>query len=500
MTGNGKGMVERLRKLQARAERQAEKNPAGRLGEKVLASVDFSFGDVNQQNLDINDMRWREAPDDIKNAFKQARKWSRHNWFIREILKLQNAFFTHGFKFKAADAADAPALDKFIGQEGGDGRRHGTPAQERLCRQLTRYSKTVCSEWLLQDSVISFWREDEEQPDRQLPFCLMPEYAKYSDAFGVEKLYYAPGYKPLELKADATGLDQTVGLRPADAARYSSHEILIIDGVRNEHYDIITRAMRGQGLSWPGMLCVFQTAAQNESMEVGENQLAMLGRVVIELHKIGFEPRNPNLAPHVAKFLWKLQRAKDINAFMAGSKGLIRLIAGHDHKIEHIWTDPKLYAPEKWDTVTKRLMYWAGPVGWMLCSKEPNPNLLAMLGAEMENDRADFVAPHIEGIINDSMNLLRKKGGMPPVRVEFGSDCFQDVKLAWDMIKTLMTQGALSLHTALKSAGKHYDDELALKKLEQTDAKYLLPIFDASHGERPGQPGRPEGTKNGDAG
>ena len=244
--GDYRGRVEAWRKKLDRNGASRGKQNGGMEGEFSYGSVDFSFGDVNQQNLDIHDMRWREAPDDLKEAFRQARRWKNQSWMVGEILSARAAFCNFGLAIEAADPGDAKKLEKFLGTPDEPG--------NYMRRKIIRYIVEVIEEWYLQDNVISFWRDVEDERwdddvklDRSIPWLLLPETVKYTDKFGVEKLYAALQIKEGELKQDATGYNQS------DIKRYSASEILV--GGKDhpeEHYRVLTRNLRNQGLGWPG--------------------------------------------------------------------------------------------------------------------------------------------------------------------------------------------------------------------------------------------------------
>ena len=61
------------------------------------------------------------------------------------------------------------------------------------------------------------------------------------------------------------------------------------------------------------------------------------------------------------------------------------------------------------------------------------------------------------------------------------------------MVKFLVQQGPLSLTTATTEAGYNKEEEETLKAGEAKKPGANMPLFDASHGQRPG---KPTGTKD----
>jgi len=464
--------------MKAKSKPKGYKAKQHRSDATAKCSIDFSFGDVNSQNLDINDARWREAPDDIKEGFKQARRWWKANWFVGQVINLRTAFFNHGFELVPREPSKKNLAKLKQWQEDGEGVKDNTwPA-------VMRYVGEAVREWQLMDNLITFWRTKE------LPFLLPAEKVKYSDAMGVEKLWASLGHTQKDLEGGE--------FDDKEIKRYSTKNILLKDpkvpgAEEEENYLVTTRQLRGEGLGWPELYRVFRTLSQNESMEVGEAQYAMMGRMVVEQHKIGFEARSSALAHKQANFLWDKERSDDILKLFNGAMGHLRTVTQFDHKIEHVWIDPAKYDGDKWETIVNRLMWWGGPLAWMMMAKAASPYLLDMLGKQMIHERRFYVGPHLN-------RVLAACGGLPcPCRVKWCEDIFRDPRLAWDQIKFLTTQGPLSLTSALQSAGRNPETEGELKEVEAgANRARFLPIFDASHGKRPGEPGKPPGTKTGE--
>jgi hypothetical protein len=452
--------------------KQSKTHPARRrLAERGDAEARFSL-DINtgSEKLRPEDLLQREAPASIADAQVRARGWRRDNWFVEQVCLKRQDFYNHGLEIAPVEKGKAARvrLEKYLKDTG---RRAA----------LLRYISDVWSEYLLQDTVVSFWRRQQEMT----PFLLLPEKCEYSDAMGVEILKYKPGCKKQQLEGnDANGID---GLNPAQVKRYTGHNAIVLSREHDEYYRVLTRGLRGEGFGWPRLRTVFRTCSQQESMEVGESMLALAGRMVMRFHKIGFEVRSGANAMRQEAFLWKKKRSDEILKFFKGhSGGFVETTGQFDHHIEYVWVDAKHYDARKWDTIIQRLMWWGGPLACMLMAKTPNPFLLPMLKAEAHAARAD-VGLHLEYVINEGFDL-----GVP-VQLKWSDSCFYDLRLAWDMIKFYTQQGPLSLTSGLEHLGYNPDRELENKDQERKDKERWMPLFDAAHGKRPGEvePGRP---------
>jgi hypothetical protein len=444
-----------------------------------MCSLDIVTGAQNLATLSPTDLFDRERPEDLKATFKLSRNWHKQNWFVEQVNQLKAAFYNYGLRIQAADGTTGL---RDYGTTRGEGaaklRKWMEDANNR--EALLRYIDTVWDEWLLLDNVVSFWREEKEVT----PYLLLGETCTYSDAMGIEKLKVDLGYKKDQL--------MDAGLTEEEIRRYTSREILLSEEW-DEYYKVLTRGARGGGFCVPRLYRVFRTLSQAESMEVGETMLAYAGRLVLRFHQLGFEVKSGSNAAKQAEYLWKQKRATTIENFFKGRQGFAETTGQFDHKISYVWPDPKLYDGKKWDTIVNRLLWWAGPLGFMMMAKSISPFLLGMLKTSADKDRKR-VGAHLEAVINDGFNIGTK------VRLSWSNRCFYDSRLAWDMVKSLIQQGPLSLTTALEESDFDPIEEAARKKEEASTSRddELLPKFDPNHGQRPGKnpgkAGRPAGT------
>ena len=417
-------------------------------------SVDVYTGQSN----DIASITQREEPQELNTAFELARNWQRKHWFVEQIVKLKLDFFNFGLSFcHHSPPAERALLEKWLDAEDGIHREH-----------LTNYIEDVWREWLNLDNVVSFWRDEGETP-----IVLPPEQCRFDDTFGNAKLKIHLNLRP----------EQTKDLPP----RYQQSEIEVSEKF-GEHFRVLRRGRIGYGRAWPRLFTCVRVLSQAESMEVGESGLAHLGRMPIRQHSIGHEIRQGPKAGQGTWFINK-KRTDAIKKELLGKLGPAEVCLNFDHKITYVWPDATAYDGRKWESIMTRLLVWAGPVGYMLMAKALNPFLLNMLKTEAASERAR-VALHLQPVLNDVFNAPA------PIRVSWSDQCFQDLRLAQDMVKFLAELGPLSLKTAMQFVGF---DALAERenKAEELEAKpeLLMPIWDKNHGQKPQRAGgRPPGT------
>jgi hypothetical protein len=442
-------------------------------------SLDIVTGAQNLATLSPAELFDRERPDDLQSMFKLARNWHKQSWFVDQVNKLKLAFYHYDPRIVPVAAGrqlqgDKKKLAEWM--EKDDARREA----------LLRYVVAVWTEWLLLDNVVSFWRMEK----KVTPFLLQPELCHYTDAMGLERLKVNLMYRR-EMFTDEKG-EPLPDWTWDEIKRYTSQQAILLSEDYDEYFRVLTRAVRGTGFCHPRLYSLFRTLSQAESMEVGESMLAYAGRLVLRAHSLGFEVRSASNAAKQAEYLWKAARAKPIEDFFKGRQGFAEFTKQFDHKVEYIWVDPKDYDARKWETIVNRCLWWAGPVGFMLMTKQLQPFLLPMLRADALADRAR-VGAHLEVVLNAGGWDLPCK-----VKVKWGDRCFNDLRLAWDMTKALMQQGPVSLTSALEVADFDPEQEAERKKAEASPERddELLPRFDPNHGNRPGTAGT-AGTQDG---
>lgn len=433
--------------------------------------------------------RGQACPKKPSTAMELARRWHRENWFINPVIQLRTAFYNYGFKLVPAGKPTAAARQELEKWLAGDVKKTGERAH---VEKLVRFS---LSELQLLDNSVALWRDYSAPAWRGSIFASRgvtpaylekPEECQFSDKFNLEVL---------KLKPDVTYEEMKERGFPDNAIRrYTQGEIQLDPEKWGEHFRVLRRD-GFDGFAYPALNSVFKVLSQNESMEVGEQALAMLGRNVVRLWKTGFEPKVTSVGQNAKHWKYDDKSAAKWEKHLKGLVGgMSQSVVQFDRKAEDVWVDVKHYNGQKWETILNRLMWWGGPLAFMMMAKSVSPFLLGMLKTLAQADRA-LVAPHVVEIIHRSFR--------PPfaVAVEWSDECFNDSRLAWDQIKFLMTQGPASLTTGLRKAGLDPLQEDENKRDEKGRKADLLPLLmpgkgnDSGGGSRAGrQQGVPDNS------
>ena len=449
-----------MSKPNRRSQRKNFLSQKARDREEARFSLDVNTG---SEKLRPEDLLQRETPQTVQDAFTNARRWHRENWFVEQVCHLKEGFFNYGLEILPRAKKDKKNVEAFL-------------ENDQKAEELHRYIESVISEATLMQTVISLWREEANMT----PYLLLPEKCRYTDKMGIEKLWVRLDYKKTDLEDG--------GLTDAMVRRYSDRNEILLSEEFDEYFHVMTNGLRGTGFGWTRLRRVFRTLSQNESMEVGESMLALAGRLVERTHSIGFEVKSTANAMRQSDYLWKKKRADAIEKFYTGRSGLVDTTRQFDHQTKYIWVDPALYDNRKWMTTIDRLMWWGGPLAFMLMAKQANPSLLVAFIAEVLQFRKQ-IARHAEYVIGQGFGL--------PVRLQWSDRCFFDLRLFWDMMKFYTTQGPLSLTTGLKVSGFDPEREAENKRAEAKPEREreLVPLWDPHHNKngKPGDgPGRPK--------
>ena len=399
----------------------------------------------------------RESPSDLRNALMQARHWHRYNEFVRTVVDLRLGFCNH--ELELASAAKDPAFAKWM-------------AQDRNEQVIRRYVREVWQSFLVSSNVVSLWRENEGgQP--VLPITLRPERCHFNDFMGVPKLKYEFALTSEQVNDIAD---------PQMRKRYGNTAGLIdISEEHGEHFRVLTLGLVGEGMGWPSMAVVFPAARQWQGMSAGDEMLGEECRVLIKQHKLGHEIRTGQHAGSPVHFIRKA-RVDDLKSNLKEKVGKIELPTNFDHKIEYTFLEGRHFDSSRYDGATKRLMWWSAPIGQMIDTRGGvAPFLLKLLKAQVIESRRQ-VAEHICEVVDTA---LRPPGGL---KLDWSDDVFEDPRLVAELLRVGLAAGAVSQRSFREAAGLNDEREREYKAAEalQPDAE-KLPIFDASHGIRPGK-------------
>jgi len=420
-------------------------------------------GDITDRLRRLGD----NAALNTKEIFGVARHWSERNVFLRMVLGMKKAFFNAGLRIRALDPTQKDTLEKAFQRN---------PLLEF---DLHRYVANVWDDFLRFENVVSYWNKN--QP---FPFTLLPDKLDYSDKFGIEKLLYHENFTRNELQGETK---EGRKLTEEEIRRWTKGRIEL-SAEKGDFWHVLKRGPVGSGFDPCSMASIFDACDQHKSMEVGEMLYAEAGRDVIRQHKLGHKIDSGPKAGSPKHFYNKTW-AKSVKDFFEGRSGKMDFVSRFDHEIDLHWIDPKKFDADKWETVVKRVMWWAGPIGFMMVAKGVTPMLMPMLKTEAKEARR-WVEMHCRHV------LLEAGVKIPPVKLTWDNRVFSEQRLSHEMMKFLVQQGPLSLRSALEEMGFDQDVEMRQKKTELEEPELHKPLFDAAHGEDPAgpEPGRPEGA------
>ena len=258
-------------------------------------------------------------------------------------------------------------------------------------------------------------------------------------------------------------------------------------------FDVLKRERTGSGFGIPTVAPLFVCAAQLQSLEVGDAQLAAACRTVMEQHAMGHEIRAGIHAGSKAHF-WNKTRAQAFETSVKGKQGHIRITTNFDHQVKQAanWPGAGVYDAKRYEAGMNRMALWAMPLGQMVLGRSLNPYLLPMLKYQATGER-EYMAEHLREVFIEAL------GAPDDLKLVWSNKCFADARIAADLSKMALASGPLSQRSFLEEIGAEQEEEWDRKEAEGAKPKKLTtPIYDAAHGPGPKAAGRKAGTRDGE--
>jgi hypothetical protein len=213
----------------------------------------FLASSMEAQRITTLTMGAASNPEALDKCQERARYWSENNWLVRSILMLRQCFYDFEFKLTAVSDKDADAVERWASAHAAT---------------MAAYRRDAWKEWGMVDVVVGLWRKGGR------PLVFPVEKCRYSDTFGMEQLTIRHGLSDAAIDALDLSPAEKVALKNSSELKLGKDHPLF-------KFEVLKRASIGNGFGFPGMKTLFTALAQNESMEVGDNLLAGVGRDVI---------------------------------------------------------------------------------------------------------------------------------------------------------------------------------------------------------------------------
>jgi hypothetical protein len=420
--------------------------------------------------------------------FQQARRWSRLVPFIQRIHRLRAGFILNGLLglketirgkrgeqveyewhpgVVAASPADAVQLRQWKAQHAAE---------------IQRIVLEVMSERQITRNAVAIWQSNGRIILRPAETCV------YEDEFGQEKLTITTNLTTDKIEQLKVPEKVKVELRknPRRLTLEKDGELF--------QFRVLKDEIMGQGFGWPDLATLFHFCALEESLVVGDRQLADACRTVYEQHLLGHEIKSGAHAGSPAHFANEARRKGTIKEVKSATGKKI-LATNFDHKILIGAGRPEAgqFDALRYKAVAEHFALWGAPYAQMW-SGVVNPFLMSLA-------RQDALPERLR--LQPFLAELIRKGMRCPVDVviQFSDACFWDSRLLLDMMKAGLAAGPISQGSFLRTAGLRQSEELAGKDFEAgLDPKIVKPAYDAAHGpEKPGAKnsrGKPPGKND----
>jgi len=421
--------------------------------------------------------------------FQQARRWYRLHAFIRNVIHLKMGFFNSGLLGERLVAVNPKKPDGEKKLEVHPGIRAVNAGdtekvdqwKQKNAEEIARVTFDIWMSFLMLRNVVCLWRKTGRV------IIKPPESVGYSDEFGVEML---------TLRHGLTGeqIDGLPGLSAAERALLKTTQNLkLTHDSRVFFFKVLKEEPVGMGFGWPDMGTLFHACSLNESLLVGDRQLADACRSVYEQHLLGHEIKSGNHAGSPAHFM-KKPRAEAVKKEIQSKKGHIQLATNFDHviRIGAGRPDPAQFDTKRYAQVAEQMAVWGLPFAQML-NGQINPYLMTLARQMGDTDRKR-VRPYLTAVLQEA--LLAPA----PITLQWDDACFWDSRMLLDVLKAGMAGGPISQESFLRlTLGNPAMEREAKARDTELPDKLLLPAFDAAHGAQKGAqagPGKPAGKND----
>jgi len=417
--------------------------------------------------------------------FQQARRWYRLHAFIRNVIHLKLGFFNHGLLgerlvpvnpkkpdgekkleahpgIRAVNQRDTDKIDKW---------------KQENAEEIARVTIDCWMSFLMLRNVICLWRKSGRVIIRP------PESVTYKDEFGQEELTIKHGLT-------GTQIDGMPGLSAAERNLLRSTQNLKLTHTnRIFFFKVLKEEPVGMGLGWPDLATLFHACSLNESLLVGDRQLADACRTVYEQHLLGHEIKGGPHAGSPAHFMKKV-RSDAVKKEIQSKKGHIQLATNFDHKvlIGAGRPDPNQFDTARYKQVADQMVIWGLPFAQML-NGQINPYLMTLARQMGDTDRKRM-RPYLTTMLREA--LLAPAD----ITLQWDDSCFWDSRMLLDLLKTGMQGGPVSQESFLRLTLGNATEEREAKARDAALPQELLePAFDAAHGP-PKPAGKPAGKND----
>jgi hypothetical protein len=417
-------------------------------------------------------------------VFQQSRRWWRLVRYIQKICELKLSFYNHGLLGLRQRPADEkkPMGDQVWECHPGIRAANESDAKKvsewkrKNAAEIQRVVMDVWREWFITRNVVSLWRKKGRL------IVKPPEQCVYADEFGIERLTIRHQLKKEQI-------DNMAGLTAAEKTKLKAgSELKLTHDDTVFSFQVLKDEGVGMGFGWPDLVTLFHVCSMEESLLVGDRQLADAARTVYEQHKLGHDIKSGPHAGSPAHFINK-KRSEAVRKEIKSKKGHIQITTNFDHDIiiGAGRPDPRQYDYLRYKTVVEQMALWGAPFSQMWAGVV-NPFLMTLARGLAAADRLRL-APYLAAILKEAM------GAPAELALVWDDSCFWDSRLLLDVAKTGLAGGPLSQESFLRVAGFSPADERAQKLAESKMPKAVLePAFDSAHGDKGA--GKPAGTKD----
>lgn len=371
---------------------------------------------------------------------------SEKHGFYGPVVRVRQRYFNAGFALVGAD----------------------WEREDDLTDEWARFGRDVWQEFILADSAVVLWRDGGK------PSVMHTEDVTYDDRGGVEKVTIA-----FSKAALTEEMRRTLGATLI-AQIEKNGKITIVDGrTGTMNCRVLTRGKQGCGLVTPSVSSVMLDLAIWELLKIREWNGAFASRNVMRHAKKGHEIKSGNLAGQPLHF-WKSAFAKQLLKALGGLSGYNEFSSNFDLNFEWVFLPGEFFDPKIFDSVTNRLMFWAGGAAMVAMATEERQDSRFANGLDMMRDEARESREMVRVFLTE---ILRQVVGKKFRGIEWSNTVFMPAKELKQFVAQAANNGHISPQTATEALG--FNNQRERKRMlaaHQTPDAYSPP-FEAKQGQ-----------------
>jgi len=436
----------------------------------------------------LKNMRQGAIPGDLTQRFTLAQKYRDENAYVQAIVDTIVNFGMAGYHNSTPDVKVAGKFFDDFGKE------HDIDS-----RMLTTWENMVTK-----SNALILVKKDPKTKKVEYIVTLDPELCKVVPVWGKKLVYVRPDAETARVLMGSDGdenvkktVDSVVGgdvtaEKLQRAANNNGDDetgsYALMKESDGEYVFLKNEKGLNDRLIPPRMQSIFYDISILEMLIDGDSQVAFYTKNVV-LHVKGGESITSGQKAGSKAYMVNNDDLTAMKGNFRNVSKALRIFTQHFWKMEYVFPDPKVWAPDKYKALIERITVWSHAGAGLISGTGSNYSIsyiklkdliayirkLRKLIGRMWEEVFALAADGLEG------KQFVKKNNVP--KVQFDEQALKEPRVLIEELKMLYSQGILDSASVLQETGRSPKTVLARKKKEQENPLDYTPIFEKSQGQ-----------------